>query len=162
MIIEQNSCPRCANARTVRVRPALSMCWKCKLQWSPVTSQSSAEASVTPQLDPPDHTRLRGLVSQAFTPRAIERLRHQIQNGVEALLDHVQPAGRMDLIADFAYPLPVQVICAVLCVPLEHERPFRQWSAAIGVSLDAVVRRDAELIRAGNAATAGLTEYSGV
>src|SRR5215813_9907285 len=61
--------------------------------------------------DPPDHTRLRGLVNQAFTPKAIERLRHIVQLTVDRLLSGVEPSGRMDVIADLAYPLPVQVIC---------------------------------------------------
>src|SRR4029434_10094478 len=59
--------------------------------------------------DPPDHTRLRGLVSQAFTPRIIERMRSHIQDIVDRLLNRVQNA--MDVIADLAYPLPVTVIC---------------------------------------------------
>lgn len=110
-------------------------------------------------LDPPDHTRLRSLVSQAFTPRAIERLRQQIQHVVDDLLDGFATTRRMDLIADFAYPLPVQVICSLLGVPAEDQRPFRQWSAAVAASLDAVVNRDPELIRGGNAGAEGLTEY---
>src|SRR5262249_20201787 len=54
--------------------------------------------------DPPDHTRLRGLVSQAFTPRMIERMRSHIQDIVDRLLDRVQSANAMDVIADLAYP----------------------------------------------------------
>jgi cytochrome P450 len=57
-------------------------------------------------LDPPDHTRLRSLVGQAFTPRAVERLRQQIQHVVDDLLDGFATTRRMDLITDFAYPLP--------------------------------------------------------
>src|SRR5438067_1962080 len=61
--------------------------------------------------DPPDHTRLRGLVSKAFTPRVVEVLRPHIQQIVGGLLDRVHDARAMDLIEDFAYPLPVIVIC---------------------------------------------------
>ena len=57
--------------------------------------------------DPPDHTRLRGLVSKAFTPKALESLRPRIQQIVDALLDRRGPGGQMDLIEEFAYPLPV-------------------------------------------------------
>src|SRR2546428_9359059 len=64
--------------------------------------------------DPPDHTRLRGLVSQAFTPRVIERMRSHIQEIVDRLLDRVQNAKAMDVIEDLAYPLPVTVICEML------------------------------------------------
>jgi len=55
--------------------------------------------------DPPDHTRLRGLVSRAFTPRVVEGLRPRIQQIVDGLLDRVQGAGRMEVISDLAYPL---------------------------------------------------------
>jgi cytochrome P450 len=61
--------------------------------------------------DPPDHTRLRGLVSQAFTPAAVSRLRGQVQELIDQLLDAAQPRGACDLIADLAYPLPIRVIC---------------------------------------------------
>lgn len=68
-------------------------------------------------LDPPDHTRLRGLVSKAFTPRVVESLRPRIQQLVDELLDAVQPSGHMNFINDFAYPLPAIVIAEMLGVP---------------------------------------------
>jgi cytochrome P450 len=64
--------------------------------------------------DPPDHTRLRTLVSKAFTPRAIENLRPRIQVLVDELLDTVQAVGQMDIMDAVAYPLPVMVICEML------------------------------------------------
>src|SRR5438128_7940995 len=67
--------------------------------------------------DPPDHTRLRTLVSKAFTPRVIEGLRPHIQQIVDGLLDRVRDARAMDLIADLALPLPVIVISEMLGVP---------------------------------------------
>ncbi len=72
--------------------------------------------------DPPDHTRLRGLVAKAFTARRLEAMRPRIAALVEALLDAVEPQGRMDAIADFARPLPVLVICDLLGIP-EADRP---------------------------------------
>ena len=72
--------------------------------------------------DPPDHTRLRGLVAKAFTARRLEAMRPKIAALVEALLDAVEPQGRMDAIADFARPLPVLVICDLLGIP-EADRP---------------------------------------
>jgi len=72
--------------------------------------------------DPPDHTRLRGLVAKAFTARRLEAMRPRIEALVEALLDAVEPQGRMDAIADFARPLPVLVICDLLGIP-EADRP---------------------------------------
>src|SRR5262245_1568587 len=79
--------------------------------------------------DPPDHTRLRGLVSQAFTPRMIERMRTHIQDIVDQLLDRVETANAMDVIADLAYPLPVTVICEMLGVPTDAQSGICQWSA---------------------------------
>ncbi len=81
--------------------------------------------------DPPDHTRLRGLVSKAFTPRMIEQLRPRIEQVADELLHAVQARGTMDLIADFAFPLPITVICELLGVPIEDRQQFRIWSQAI-------------------------------
>jgi cytochrome P450 len=67
--------------------------------------------------DPPDHTRLRGLVTKAFTARRIEALRDSIQRLTDRLLDKVIPLGRMDAIRDLAFPLPVLVICELLGIP---------------------------------------------
>lgn len=72
--------------------------------------------------DPPDHTRLRGLVAKAFTARRLEEMRPKIAALVETLLDAVEPRGAMDVIADFARPLPVLVICDLLGIP-EADRP---------------------------------------
>lgn len=82
-------------------------------------------------VDPPDHTRLRRLVSQAFTPRMIEQLRPRIQQITDELLDKVQPQGSMDLIADFAYPLPITVISEMLGIPATDRTSFRTWTRAI-------------------------------
>ncbi|QBD75392.1 cytochrome P450 [Ktedonosporobacter rubrisoli] len=78
--------------------------------------------------DPPDHTRLRTLVSKAFTPRMIERLRPRIQQITDELLDAVQDQGHMDLIADFAYPLPITVISEMLGIPSADRQRFRTWT----------------------------------
>lgn len=88
--------------------------------------------------DPPDHTRLRKLVSKAFTPRFIEGLRPRVQEIATELLDEVEersrargePSGkrRMDLIEDYAFPLPITVISEMLGVPKEDRQKFRQWS----------------------------------
>lgn len=82
-------------------------------------------------VDPPDHTRLRGLVSKAFTPRMIEQLRPRIEQIADELLRAVQAQGTMDLIADFAFPLPITVICELLGVAVEDRQQFRSWSQAI-------------------------------
>lgn len=78
--------------------------------------------------DPPRHNQLRALVSQAFTPRAIEQMAGDIQRIVNELLDAVADAGRMDVITDLAYPLPVTVIADMLGVPADLRATFKQWS----------------------------------
>jgi cytochrome P450 len=110
--------------------------------------------------DPPAHTRLRGLVNTAFTPRVVETLRPQIQRIVDDLLDAVQDARAMDVIGDLAYPLPVTVICEMLGVPVADRGEFRQWSFDIGRSLDAIAMPAGPgVIERGNAARHALTEY---
>jgi cytochrome P450 len=81
--------------------------------------------------DPPLHTRLRRLVSKAFTPRMVEGLRPRVQEIVDELLDAVQGGGRMDVIRDLAYPLPVIVISEMLGVPPEDRDRFKHWSDEI-------------------------------
>jgi pimeloyl-[acyl-carrier protein] synthase len=110
--------------------------------------------------DPPDHTRLRALVSRAFTPRVVETMRPHIQEIVDALLDQVRGTHRMDLIEDFAYPLPVTVICEMLGVPTADRGVFKQWSSDIARSLDAaVLPADSEAIPRGRDARLALREY---
>ncbi|HEX2118785.1 MAG TPA: cytochrome P450 [Acidimicrobiales bacterium] len=87
-------------------------------------------------LDPPDHTRLRSLVSQAFTPRMVESLRPRIQLLVDELLDAVVEQGEMDVLGDLAYPLPTVVICELLGVPPEDRERFKGWSADASRLLD--------------------------
>ncbi|UOQ93464.1 cytochrome P450 [Halobacillus shinanisalinarum] len=78
--------------------------------------------------DPPDHKRLRGLVQKAFTPKMIEGLRGRIEEITNELLDNVQEKGQMNLIDDFAFPLPIIVICEMLGVPSQDRDKFRTWS----------------------------------
>ena len=81
--------------------------------------------------DPPDHTRLRALVNRAFTPRMVERIRPRVQRIVDELLDRVQDARSMDVIRDFAYPLPAIVIAEILGVPPEDRDQFKKWADEI-------------------------------
>jgi len=87
-------------------------------------------------LDPPDHTRLRRLVSKAFSPKVVKALEPEISTLVEGLLDKVEQAGRFEVIADLAYPLPVAVICRLLGVPIEDEPKFSWASALLAQGLD--------------------------
>ncbi|MGH7334660.1 MAG: cytochrome P450 [Candidatus Rokuibacteriota bacterium] len=110
--------------------------------------------------DPPDHTRLRALVSKAFTPRVIEGTRSHIQDIVDRLLDRVEGTGGMDLIEDLAYPLPVTVICEMLGVPVEDHPAIRQWSADVARSLDALGLAAADdVVERGRAGRRALGEY---
>ena len=82
-------------------------------------------------LDPPDHTRLRQLVHQAFTPRLIERMRERVQTLANELLDAVSRKGEMDLIRDYALPLPMTIITEILGVPIQDRDKFHRWSKVI-------------------------------
>ncbi|KAA6451228.1 cytochrome P450 family protein [Bacillus swezeyi] len=81
--------------------------------------------------DPPDHSRLRSLVQKAFTPRMILQLEDRIQHIADSLLDKVQPNHSMNLIDDFAFPLPIIVISEMLGIPHEDRQKFRVWSQTI-------------------------------
>ncbi|MEO8456705.1 MAG: cytochrome P450 [Chloroflexota bacterium] len=86
--------------------------------------------------DPPQHTRLRKLVSKAFTPRAVDNLKPRIQEIVDGLLDEVEAAGgTMDLVTALGYPLPVIVIAEMLGVPSEDRARFKHWSDEVVATL---------------------------
>ena len=87
-----------------------------------------AQANTMLSADPPEHTRLRGLVSKAFTPRRIEEMRPHIQEIVDALLDDLQDRDEFDLIEHLSYPLPVIVIAEMLGIPPENRAEFKRWS----------------------------------
>jgi len=110
--------------------------------------------------DPPDHTRLRSLVSKAFTPRVVEGLRPRIQKIVDDLITRAEAVGRMDLIEEFAYPIPVNVICEMLGVPIgDHER-FKGWSLDIARGLDSVwLPPESEIPKRSGAARHAIGDY---
>ncbi len=86
--------------------------------------------------DPPDHTRLRSLVSRAFTPNAVGALRPRVEKIADDLLDRLHGADSFDVIDAIAYPLPVSVICEMLGVPREDRGPFREWSNDASLSIE--------------------------
>jgi cytochrome P450 len=93
----------------------------------PTTERESFMRSMI-RVGPPDHTRLRRLVSKAFTARRVAALRPRVQEITDGLLDAMLPAGRADQVAEFALPLPVTVISELLGVPSEDREGFQKWT----------------------------------
>lgn len=93
-------------------------------------------------IDPPDHTRLRRLVSKAFTPRTIEALRPRIQELVDETLDRIAAAGQADVIDELAFPLPFDVITEMLGMPAGDTSALRAWSEDIVKTLDPIITED--------------------
>jgi cytochrome P450 len=103
-------------------------------------------------LDPPDHTRLRRLVSKAFTPRMIARLEPRIRATASDLLMAANGAGEMELVSQLAYPLPVRIISEMLGVPIEDHPRFAGWSARLAHSLQPAFGVDPDAVRSRAAA----------
>ena len=93
-------------------------------------------------IDPPDHTRLRRLVSKAFTPRTIEALRPRIQELVDEALDRIQAQGQADVISELAFTLPFDVISEMLGMPEGDTQALRSWSENIVKTLDPIITED--------------------
>ena len=108
--------------------------------------------------DPPNHTRLRRLVNKAFTSRVVEAIRPQIQTTVDVLLDAVQSTGQMDLIHDFAYPLPAITIAEMLGVPPEARNQFKQWADDI-VAFLGTGRAKLDILELGQRSVLALTDW---
>ncbi|MGQ0837289.1 cytochrome P450 [Actinokineospora sp.] len=126
---------------------------------------SAAERQVVAMLarqllftDAPEHARLRRLIAKAFTPRRVEGLRPAIAARTDALLDAAAERGGVDLVADLALPLPVEVIAELLGVPPVDRDRLRSWSVSFGVLLDDVAP-DADALRAALAAVAEFLAY---
>lgn len=109
--------------------------------------------------DPPYHTRLRGLVSKAFTPRAVEQMRPTIQRITDELLDEVEEQGQMDLIPDFAYPLPIMVIAEMLGLPGGDRKELKGWSDDLFAILGTVKRHTPESLERAAQSLKKLTDY---
>lgn len=107
--------------------------------------------------DPPDHTRLRRLVNKAFVPRVVEGLSSRIEQIARELLRPALQEGGMDLIAGYAFPLPVIVIAELLGVPAADRWKFRTWSGAMVAAMDEYV--DEEVAERASAATGQIWEY---
>jgi cytochrome P450 len=108
--------------------------------------------------DPPEHTRLRGLMNKAFTARAIERLEPRIRAMIDRLLDQVVDRGEMDLIADLAYPLPASVILDMLGLPCDDLDRIKVWSDELALFVGSSVNTPDKYQRATDSITA-MNEY---
>jgi pimeloyl-[acyl-carrier protein] synthase len=107
--------------------------------------------------NPPDHTRLRGLVNTAFTPQVVERSHQSVQEVADFLLAEVQADGEMDVIRHYASALPLIVIADLLGIPRGDRAQFRTWSIDLGFVLDVAPSRDA--VARATRSTLELTEY---
>jgi pimeloyl-[acyl-carrier protein] synthase len=107
--------------------------------------------------DPPDHDRLRALVSQAFTARRIAAMRPHIQEIADGLIEGVEPSGGFDVVAQIAYPLPVTVICEMLGVPVADRHLFHRWSQELVPLLDPLVTL--EVVDRANVAVTAFHQY---
>ena len=110
------------------------------------------------QQDPPNHTRLRKLMSHAFRPRATERLRERTEEIVNNLLDQVLERGSMDVVADLALPVPSTVICEMMGVPAADRSKFAEWTAAATHLLAAMIV-EPEVVERGRVAVNHLAAY---
>ncbi|MFH0070866.1 cytochrome P450, partial [Peribacillus sp. NPDC056705] len=109
------------------------------------SSEDPIDSSILRQ-DPPKHRQLRKLVSNAFTPRMIESLGPKIQEIATSLLDEAEKKGRLDVVEDFASPLPIVVIAEMLGVSLEYRERFKSWSEAlVGNNSDAYYQCQREM-----------------
>jgi cytochrome P450 len=109
--------------------------------------------------DEPDHKRLRDLVQKAFTRRVVEDLRPRVSRLVEGLVDDLIEEGSGDLMADFAYPLPVVVICELLGVPIKDHPFFHEWARHLANRLELQPLRTPETEALGEEATGRLVDY---
>lgn len=98
--------------------------------------RSTRGAKTILNLDPPDHTRLRRLVSKAFTPSAIEALRGRIEQLVDDVLDRAADRGEMELVDELAFPVPFQVISDMLAIPADRADEMREWSQLLTAALE--------------------------
>jgi len=110
------------------------------------------------QQDPPEHTRLRKLVSRAFTPRAVERLRHRAQTIADDCVARGLERGEMDVIRELALPVPATMICEMMGVPTSDRDRFTQWTSH-ATHLLASATAAPEVLERGHRAADALSEY---
>lgn len=125
--------------------------------------RSSAMSQLTARMmlfrDPPDHERLRRLVSRAFTPRRVTQMEGDVEEIVHRCLDGLHPSGRADLVDEFAYPVPVAVICRLLGLPDRDQDRVRRLAAPLALAFDVDLFRNQAIEQAGDRAARELTAY---
>ena len=109
------------------------------------------------QMDPPDHTRIRSLLNKAFTPKIVNEMRGHIESIANGLLDEAQSKGEMDVMHDFAFPLPVMVIADMLGVPRGDRNKFKHWSDSLVGTLNP--RRELSKVARAGFAVEQLNKY---
>lgn len=117
-----------ADVRAALADPRLSKDWRYTLPAAAREGQPATPIPMMILMDPPEHTRLRKLVSRTFTVRRMEELRPRVAEFANRLLDDLPASGSVDLMASYAFPLPVFVICELLGVPAEDRDDFAGWS----------------------------------
>jgi cytochrome P450 len=113
-------------------------------------------------LDPPDHTRIRKLVSKAFTPRTVERLRPRVTEIVDEALDQAERDGGIDVVGDLGYTVPVTVICELMGVPVADRHLFAGWSSDASRLLDGFSLTAEEFTRAVGGAAQVVNYFNGL
>jgi cytochrome P450 len=108
------------------------------MEQAPAEAQQRGAHSIL-NIDPPDHTRLRRLVSKAFTPKMVQSLRPRVETLVDDALDAMAKRGRADVIADLAFPLPFTVISEMLGMPEGNRDEVRGWSHTLTKTLDPIL-----------------------
>lgn len=114
-------------------------------------NMAAMDAHILLFIDPPDHTRLRKLMSKAFTPRTVEKLRPRVKEIVDEILDQAAQRGELDVVADLGYIVPVTVICEMIGVPVEDRDLFGPWSSDASRLLDGVLDEETTMRGLGGA-----------
>jgi pimeloyl-[acyl-carrier protein] synthase len=144
---------RYSSERTRAVNPLVQQLESARLASGPLGTTPTMLS-----IDPPAHTRMRSLVTKAFTPRQVERIRPHMQDVADELLDALPEPGKIDVVADFAVPFPITVIAEMLGVPVSDRSLFKAWSSDIASSLGGPFQ-PAEAIERSVRAANELAEY---
>src|SRR3954452_9851135 len=148
---------RFADCRAALLDPRFSSDLRHAADFDPDAPLAQAATALMVYSDPPDHTRLRGLVQKAFTPRRVYDLRPRVEEIVDELLGARAPSGELEVLGDLAYPLPFRVVAELLGVPADDHDRFRTWANDMALVLEPV-QSDERRARA-LAASARLGEY---